>query len=157
MNRSRAAILKQGCRRCQWRRAHGGAQRISDAPRREEEGGGGGNKTPRFLLRRAYPDPTDPNPAASVPTAVHFSTDNFASKISASPLELKRSTLSLSRLLSLFLSLRVCVCACAPWKLTQSPKWLVVRPPSGHVVSLLKGALELLSVYERLPKKKKIF
>lgn len=154
MNRSRAAILKQGCRRCQWRRAHGGAQRISDAPRREEEGGGGGNKTPLFLLRRACRDPRDPNPAASVPTAVHFSTDNFASKISASPLELKRSTLSLSlsRLLSHSLPLRVCVCACAPWKLTQSPKWLVVRPPRGHVVSLLKGALELLSVYERLPK-----
>lgn len=63
---------------------------------------------------------------------LHSGTDNFASKISASP-PMKYGS--------------VCVCVCAPWKLTPSPKWLVVRPPRfSHVVQLLKGAWELLSV-----------
>lgn len=64
----------------------------------------------------------------------HFGADNFASKISAStPSKMQQ-------------------CVCAPWKLTPSPKWLVVRPPRfGHVVPSLKGAQELLSVYAVSP------
>lgn len=65
----------------------------------------------------------DPGPSAPARKASHFGTDNFASKISASPPSKTQQ------------------CVCAPWKLTPSPKWLVVRPPrSGHVVWLLKGA-----------------
>lgn len=128
MNRSRAAILKQaadavsGGERTADRSAFQMCEsklllfspRVRSVPVRSAASG-----------ELGAPDPTR--------EGSHFGTDNFASKISASP-PVKYGS--------------VCMRVCAPWKLTPSPKWLVVRPPRfGHVVWLLKGVWELLSVY----------